>query len=190
MNIETYKIELRNIKHSVSLSQETEAFTADIYIDGRKVAYAHNEGTGGPTGYGFYKTDDRQLLQQLEAYCKTLPPVFLSEQFPSVEQNLESVIDDLLTKHLAQKEIDKFDKKARKLFATHIIAGPAAEKIGEYRNFKPSHPIQAYLTSNANKEVLKKLIAKVKAKLVTGEVILNDNIPVDILAIEAEIASA
>jgi hypothetical protein len=40
-------IELRSIKHSKSLSEETPAYTAALFLDGRKVAEISNHGHGG-----------------------------------------------------------------------------------------------------------------------------------------------
>jgi hypothetical protein len=41
------KIELRNIKHSASLSEETNAYTATVWVDGKPFADVSNHGTGG-----------------------------------------------------------------------------------------------------------------------------------------------
>lgn len=40
---------LKNISFSEALSEETNAFTADVYLDGVKRATASNHGQGGPT---------------------------------------------------------------------------------------------------------------------------------------------
>lgn len=45
------KIELKNIHHSPQLSEETLAFTANLYINGTHVGYAKNHGRGGTTHY-------------------------------------------------------------------------------------------------------------------------------------------
>ena len=37
-------IELKNIKIAEHLSEETTAFTADIFVNGKKVGYARNDG--------------------------------------------------------------------------------------------------------------------------------------------------
>ncbi len=41
------RVELRKITYSPSLSQETNAYAADIYLDGKKVGTTENHGTGG-----------------------------------------------------------------------------------------------------------------------------------------------
>ena len=45
------EIELKNVKHFPSLSQETEAFTASLYINGQHAGFAKNAGHGGSTDY-------------------------------------------------------------------------------------------------------------------------------------------
>src|SRR3546814_5993723 len=41
------KIELRRITYNSALSQETSAYTADVYIDGELAFHARNQGKGG-----------------------------------------------------------------------------------------------------------------------------------------------
>ena len=43
------QFELRRVSYSATLSQETSAFTADIWVDGKKAGSAENHGTGGCT---------------------------------------------------------------------------------------------------------------------------------------------
>lgn len=50
------KIEIRNLKIARSLSEETTAYTADIYVDGVKSFAASNHGTGGCDMYHRYPT--------------------------------------------------------------------------------------------------------------------------------------
>ena len=45
------KIELRRISYNAALSQETAAFTAEVWIDGALAFHARNHGTGGADVY-------------------------------------------------------------------------------------------------------------------------------------------
>jgi hypothetical protein len=45
----TARVTLGGLVHSARLSQETNAFRASVYLDGRKVAVASNDGHGGQT---------------------------------------------------------------------------------------------------------------------------------------------
>lgn len=50
------KIEIRNLKIARSLSEETTAYTADVYVDGTKTFAASNHGHGGCDTYHRYPT--------------------------------------------------------------------------------------------------------------------------------------
>lgn len=66
------KIELKNVKIAESLSEETIAFTASLWIDGRRVGRASNRGHGDPNRLEF---DDREVERQFNDYVNKLPPV-------------------------------------------------------------------------------------------------------------------
>ena len=43
------KIELKRFSYNARLSEETNAFAADIWVDGKNVGFAKNDGHGGNT---------------------------------------------------------------------------------------------------------------------------------------------
>ena len=65
------KVELKNLKVHNDMSQETTCFSATLYIDGKKVGQARNDGQGGPNMVHF---DDPKLYKQFEDFCKSQPP--------------------------------------------------------------------------------------------------------------------
>lgn len=66
------KLQLKSIQHSASLSQETHAFTANIYVNGKKVGQVGNEGHGG---CDFVHLDKGSVsLQELNEYCLSIEP--------------------------------------------------------------------------------------------------------------------
>ena len=69
------KLELKNVKFYESMSEETNCFQADLFIDGKKIAYVKNTGQGGCTDYGVHDFKLQSVLREAEAYCKTLPSV-------------------------------------------------------------------------------------------------------------------
>jgi hypothetical protein len=87
------KIELRRISHNQRLSQETNAYAADVYIDGKKAGTARN---------GADYIEPRELRTKLDEYGKTLPPV--EAYGTSLTQNAETLLGDLLDQHLTEKE--------------------------------------------------------------------------------------
>ena len=162
------KIELRKISFSERMSDETNCFVADIYIDGKKVGYCKNDGRGGCTEYHGYTKADNELIEKAEAYCKTLP----YDEFYG-EQSLEDVINDLLTAHLKAKDLERINKKMQKQYASAICHG---KKIAEGYEFGTTF-WKGRTLAQIPLEYLQKAYDEVKAKkLQEGDVILNDNL--------------
>ena len=102
-------IQLKNVKVAWNMSEETTAFTATLYIDGAKVAYVKNEGTGGDNHPRFM---DRNLEKEFHEFCKSLPPEYLDddddEPYPLT---YDSFIGQLLTEWISN---DDWKKACRK----------------------------------------------------------------------------
>ena len=91
------KIEIKNVKINSSFSEETICFKADVYVNGKKTAYAENDGHGGSTFYHAYAPELRSLLEQAETYAKTLPSkteTFGDGDSITIESDLEQIIDN------------------------------------------------------------------------------------------------
>jgi hypothetical protein len=56
------RVELKNIKENRTMSDETPCFSATVYVDGKKVGWVINRGTGGCNSYDLPRT----LLDKLE----------------------------------------------------------------------------------------------------------------------------
>lgn len=63
------EIAIKNVKHAVFMSQETECFEASVYINGKKAGTVSNAGHGGCNDYHPW-----DLYQTLQAHCDTIPP--------------------------------------------------------------------------------------------------------------------
>lgn len=68
------KIELKSVKVYRGMSEETLAFTADVWIDGRKSFYAKNDGHGGETYLQPYARDASGLRERVEAWVTANVP--------------------------------------------------------------------------------------------------------------------
>lgn len=160
------KIELKKISFNERMSEETNCFIADLYIDGKKVGYCKNDGRGGCTDYNGNTSEDNKVLREAEAYFKTLPKVKSKEFNFEYQPSLEGVIDDLLEKHL----IEKAEKKMQKLMETAIVFGEPDGMSYRYYNFKK--PL-----SSINRKYMQLRINEIKGKYCTGNVqILNTNL--------------
>ena len=111
------QIELKRIQFSERMSDETNCFVADLYINGKKVGEAKNDGCGGSTDYNGYSRENNDIIRECEEYCKSLPDVDLGDF--KIKNSLENVIDELLENFLKLKE----EKKREKLMEKAIIFG-------------------------------------------------------------------
>jgi hypothetical protein len=102
------KIELKRFTTNARLSQETTAFAADVWVDGKKVGTAENTGHGGATIVRL----DKSVRDAVEAYGKTLVPA--EYKFVS---GAEWIVDQLVEAELAKKSDKAFAKKLAKVDA-------------------------------------------------------------------------
>ena len=76
-------IELKNVKVAHHMSEETTAFTATLYINGKKAAHVKNDGRGGDNHPWFL---DREVEKEFHAFCASLP---VEKDEWHIENNLE-----------------------------------------------------------------------------------------------------
>lgn len=110
-------IELKRFTTNARLSQETTAFAADVWVDGKKAGFAENDGHGGNTMVHL----DPSVRDAVETYGKTLVP----EEYRSFTGGAEWLVDQLVEAELTRraeasfaKRIAKADAKERERFAT------------------------------------------------------------------------
>ncbi len=116
-------IELRNVKVAAFASEETNCFTADIYVNGKKEGRAHNQGHGGPTDI-----DPHTLSTRLDVYGATLPRKVSDigdntdpSGFFTYQPDAENIVDDLLQTYLEAKDAEKADKKLQRDLQTRVV---------------------------------------------------------------------
>ena len=66
-------ISLKNVRTYEGLSEETVAFAASVYVDGKKVGDAKNNGQGGPNDVDVFSMDgrwDRDLRKKMESEAR------------------------------------------------------------------------------------------------------------------------
>ena len=119
------KVELKSFKEHKELSDDSLAFSASLWIDGKRTAIVTNEGQGGmhpiqPTGPTLEKLKANRIkLDEFEAYCKTLPdkietPTWNDGKPYSIPMDSDVYINDLVEeifKELDKKDSEKFWKK-------------------------------------------------------------------------------
>lgn len=170
-------IQLKNIKINLTFSEETIMFAADIFIDGKKAGYAKNDGHGGCTYYHAY-VGCKDLIEKAEIYCLSFPKVDKDGNIN--EQSLEDLIDELLYDFYNKKEKEKFNKKKLKAMENGLIF---ADKDNDksftaitWKNLK----IADLLSKENGIKVLKHKIIELK---MNGKVILNTNLPNELMSV-------
>lgn len=182
------KIEIKNIKHSRSLSEETNAFAADIFINGEKVGSCSSRGNGGSTDYYPVFSKDKEKMEhyrnqiaQAEIFCKKLPPVKNIFRGKDFNMNLEFYINLKVEDDLLQKNNKKVLKGLEKDCLNNICLISKSEfddfmqgKISRpaYRMFGWKRPI-----AELPVEHLKKQLPAILAKLKGDEFVYNKNLP-------------
>lgn len=172
------KLELKNIKVNEAFSEETTQFMADIYVDGKKVGYAKNDGIGGSTYYNAYE-GKRVQLKAAEAYCLVQP----AKEYPmgdrviTIPSNLENWIDEQVDNFMQQKVTNDFEKKIKRACETAIVWGvPNSGKASIWPITKPKRKISDLLQTPHGKAAVMNIVVKVRAQLKEGEQIFNTNV--------------
>ena len=158
------KIELKNIKFSEAMSEETNAFTADLYINGKKVGYCKNTGQGGCTDYNANSPELRPVLAEAEAYCKAQPDINYGEF--SIKNNLEHTIDQLFEDWLKAKDQKKFERQMQNAILLGVPNGMSYTK----------YSWKGKSLSEIPKGALQMSVNELKKKCTGGVTILNTNL--------------
>lgn len=105
------KVELKKFTSNARLSQETLCFSADLYVDGKKIGECSNRGHGDPILITYF---DAEAGKALEEYCKSLPPEPWPDDFPKGipphPMDAESVVDDLACRMAQRKQDERLCK--------------------------------------------------------------------------------
>jgi hypothetical protein len=146
-------VELKNVRIAQFLSEETTAFSASVYIDGKRVASVENHGTGGNN---MVHWADRDAERAFETYVATLPPEPPMPDYPEMGPLVigeDYFFSLLLEKWMLDRDIAKWAK-------TNVVCKDPAAPKGDYVLFK-LHPgadrqlaIRAIQGKEPNLEVL------------------------------------
>jgi len=122
-------ITLKRFQHYPRMSQETEAFNADLAYEGVVVGSAENDGHGGCT---FVHLNDkgRAIPRLVEA---SRIPEFSNGEFN--DNSLTRIVDELVEKTLLDKWVAKQRKKTEKQLATKVLFNRRGDKEGTFRTY-------------------------------------------------------
>jgi hypothetical protein len=102
-------LQLKRVEFSERLSQETNAFAADVWFRGKKVGYAQNDGHGGCTYVHSYGPETHEAFHEAEKYAESLPDIVYEGRGKfddlTIKSNLEQQVDRLFQDWLEAKEL-------------------------------------------------------------------------------------
>lgn len=118
------KIELKKVKLCEFMSEETQCYECEVWIDGILSFTASNEGHGGCDNYqpvydrakDKYRHEEYNAgMAKLTAYCATLPPLPASDWKGAepLPMTVELLIGDLIEKYSNAKKVEKTVKQLR-----------------------------------------------------------------------------
>jgi len=120
----TISITLKRFQHYPRMSEETEAFNADISYEGVTIGTAENNGHGGCT---FVHLNDKG---------RAIPEIITANQIPEFnEDSLTNMVDRLVENSIRSKWIDKQRKKVEKQLATTVLFSRKGDKDGSFRTY-------------------------------------------------------
>jgi hypothetical protein len=162
------KIELKRVSFNERMSEETNCFVADLYINGKKVGECSNDGRGGCTDYRGDRPEHYQVIRDAENYFNSLPKVKDEKYNFEFQPSLESAIDDQFEEYLKAKAA----KKMEKTFETAICFGVPDGNSYRYISWKGKKPL-----STIPKVIIQGEVNRIKAnECKNGVVILNTNL--------------
>lgn len=106
------KIELKSISVSIANSQETHCFSANIYVNSKRVGTVRNAGHGGCDTV--HITDKTITEKMLDDFCATVEDLYVSETKKSeykklglddVKFDFESLCCHLVNRYLAKNDL-------------------------------------------------------------------------------------
>lgn len=164
-----FTLSLKKFKFFPSLSEETNCFTADLYINGKLVGTTSNRGYGGNTDIHHANSEGLTLISQADKYFKSLPPKRVDcswddKGYFEMKSSLENEVDELVDNLIQEKD----KKRIEKWVDSHCKKGIVVDsKKGTYHfyPFDMSKPMP----------ILAKVVQQVMAKHPDGA-IMNENI--------------
>lgn len=129
------KVELKNFKSHDRLSEETNAFTANLHIDGKRVGECSNRGHGEPILFHF---NDRATEQAFYDYCKSLPPVKSGyDKLGDLKMDADLYIGMMVEELLRNKDKERIEKQMRRWCAKDTMFRLKGDKNGAWRAIRP-----------------------------------------------------
>ena len=160
------KIELKKIAFYERMSEETNAFTCDVYVNGIKTGYAKNDGQGGSTYIHSYEGKSL-LLHEAESYAEAQPPIqvtFANHTHP-IKVTLDLLIDKMVEEHVKAKLNKNFEKKIQKACEVSIVWGVPNSGSFHAIPFQGKPKLSEISKTMQGQAAIKTLVEKIKKQM-------------------------
>ena len=162
------QIELKNIKIGFG-SEETLNYEGYIYVDGNKVAYAHNDGHGAMTDITALTVELRAMVTLAEEYCAKIKDEEYSAHAQATRyHSLDSFIDSLAYAYETNRKLERLQKK-------NVMYGDPKTDTFTTVSWK-GKTIAQMLADEKLRGTLKRQLQTILAKLKPNETIMNTNL--------------
>lgn len=165
---------LRKFKYVKEMSQETDCFTAELWVDGRKLATCANDGHGGATSVDILPGQENK--ERREMICRDLaacPKIKWPGSGFKPPCTLETIVDLLVEKELEAKAVMALQRKT----VSNLVF---KDVNGNYYSvcWKRTVPIAKLLLEEKLRDALRLVIRRETEK---GATLLNENIPAELI---------
>ena len=125
--------ELRKLKTFQELSRETDAFSAELWIDGKLAAYVENDGGGGSHMIRWVDRSHGKSAYEtaFNAWTKAMPPTPADDGFGPMAMDAELWIGE---------EMDRiaWEQQLKRRCSRNTLIRLEGDGANEYRTFKPA----------------------------------------------------
>lgn len=164
------RVTLKAVEYFPSMSEETNAFKANVYVNNKRVGYAKNSGHGGCTDVNsFAEPLQRELFKKAEKFLLKQPQINIGDEADPymVDCNMESVVDKMFEDWLQNREA----KKIQKLTERKLVY----EEKGVYYGYGWKQLTIKQVLENPRLRA--RLKQEVEEYLTEGKKIINTNLP-------------
>lgn len=112
-------IVLKKIRYNDRMSDETSCFSAEIWMDGQKLADVSNQGCGGSNAYYPVGGYSNPKWTELCEWCKKQPPHIY--QGISIEMDTDLYISDLLEEWLKKEDTRRVQAQIKRWCKTKTV---------------------------------------------------------------------
>ncbi|MFX1705079.1 hypothetical protein PV783_14045 [Chitinophaga sp. CC14] len=170
------EISLKNIVEYKKMSEETVAYSASLYIQGKKAGQVSNNGHGGMTTIRADNETGAKLIEQASNFVKSQPPDITKdgENTYKIAWTMDSYVDDIAIKFFDDRDLKKLLK-----ITDHGIVFKIEE--GTYQVIEFTQPLDNLLSTPEGKALVTRSLTKAVNELGAGVDLLNKNIPAQLL---------